>query len=146
MFTSPLPVITPTAAAESACALSTDLAPKAAGAGRRATQKVVAVSLKTGAGVESLRQAMRETLDMGDTAALRETPAVTNLRHAQLLCDARAALERAIENLRALGAGASEALVLADLAAARRAFEEMTGRRTSEDVLRRIFERFCIGK
>jgi len=41
---------------------------------------------------------------------------------------------------------ASEELVLADIAEARRAFEEMTGKRTSEDVLRRIFERYCIGK
>jgi tRNA U34 5-carboxymethylaminomethyl modifying GTPase MnmE/TrmE len=36
--------------------------------------------------------------------------------------------------------------VLADLQDARSALEEVTGRRTSEDVLRRIFDRFCIGK
>jgi tRNA U34 5-carboxymethylaminomethyl modifying GTPase MnmE/TrmE len=36
--------------------------------------------------------------------------------------------------------------VLADIADARRAFEEVTGKRTTEDVLRRIFEHFCIGK
>ena len=40
----------------------------------------------------------------------------------------------------------SEELVLADLAAARRAFDEVVGKRTSEDVLRVIFERFCVGK
>ena len=66
----------------------------------------------------------------------------------------REAVARAIENLEqagpstALGAGesASEELILADLADARRALEEVTGKRTTEDVLRRIFESFCIGK
>jgi tRNA U34 5-carboxymethylaminomethyl modifying GTPase MnmE/TrmE len=29
---------------------------------------------------------------------------------------------------------------------ARGAFEEITGRRTSDDLLAHIFERFCIGK
>ena len=41
---------------------------------------------------------------------------------------------------------ASEELVLADIADARRALEEVTGKRTTEDLLRRVFERFCIGK
>jgi small GTP-binding protein len=40
----------------------------------------------------------------------------------------------------------SEELVLADLAVARRAFEEVVGKRTPDEVLRAIFERFCIGK
>jgi tRNA U34 5-carboxymethylaminomethyl modifying GTPase MnmE/TrmE len=41
---------------------------------------------------------------------------------------------------------ASEELLLADIADARRALEEVTGKRTTEDLLRRIFEQFCIGK
>jgi tRNA U34 5-carboxymethylaminomethyl modifying GTPase MnmE/TrmE len=32
------------------------------------------------------------------------------------------------------------------LQAAREKLDEIVGRRTSEDVLRHIFERFCIGK
>jgi tRNA U34 5-carboxymethylaminomethyl modifying GTPase MnmE/TrmE len=36
--------------------------------------------------------------------------------------------------------------VLADLHAARAAFDEIVGARTPDDVLRSIFERFCIGK
>ena len=96
---------------------------------------------------------MREALDVAEP--LRDAPMVTNVRHEALLRDARESLARAIENLmqaepprRALGTGesASEELVLADLAGARRAFEEVTGKRTTDDVLRRIFERFCMGK
>ena len=112
----------------------------------------VHVSLKSGEGVDALRAAMRAALDVAEP--LRDAPMVTNERHETLLRLAREALARAIENIgqagpsTTLGTGesASEELVLADLADARRAFEEVTGKRTTEDVLRRIFERFCVGK
>ena len=80
------------------------------------------------------------------TEALRDVPIVSNLRHAALLETARAALDRALDNLRAAGEQASEEIVIADLADARAAFEDITGRRTAEDVLRHIFANFCVGK
>jgi tRNA modification GTPase len=104
----------------------------------------VVLSLKTGAGVDELRAAMRAALDVVEP--LRDAPVVTNVRHDALLRQAREALQRAIDNLAEAGESASEELVLADLGDARRALEEVTGRRTTEDVLTRIFERFCIGK
>jgi tRNA U34 5-carboxymethylaminomethyl modifying GTPase MnmE/TrmE len=36
--------------------------------------------------------------------------------------------------------------VLADVSEARGALEEITGARTSEDLLRHIFANFCVGK
>jgi tRNA U34 5-carboxymethylaminomethyl modifying GTPase MnmE/TrmE len=39
-----------------------------------------------------------------------------------------------------------EEFVLTDLQDARAALEEVTGKRTSEDLLRHIFGRFCVGK
>ena len=87
---------------------------------------------------------MRETLDVAEP--LRDAPMVTNVRHEALLRQAREAIRRARANLEEAGESASEELVLADLADARGAFEEVTGKRTTEDVLRGIFERFCIGK
>ena len=39
-----------------------------------------------------------------------------------------------------------EEFVLADLQEARSAFEEVTGKRTADDVLTHIFSKFCIGK
>jgi len=118
----------------------------------RSASSSVLLSLKSGEGVSELRAAMRAALDVAEP--LRDAPMVTNVRHETLLRQAREALARAIENIgqagpsTTLGTGesASEELVLADLADARRAFEEMTGKRTTEDVLRRIFEKFCIGK
>ena len=109
-----------------------------------ATGEPLLLSLKTGDGVDELRAAMRAVLDVAEP--LRDAPAVTNVRHETLLRQARASIARAVENVQQAGESASEELVLADIAEARRALEEVTGRRTSEDVLRRIFERFCIGK
>jgi tRNA modification GTPase len=60
-----------------------------------------------------------------------------------LLEGARASLLRADEALRA---EVSEEFPLLDLQEASAALQEITGKRTSDDLLRRIFERFCIGK
>ena len=106
--------------------------------------QAVLVSLKTGAGLRELRAAMREALDVAEP--LRDEPMVTNVRHEALLRQAHEAIRRAMANLEEAGESASEELVLADLADARGALEEVTGKRTTEDLLRRIFEKFCIGK
>jgi len=71
---------------------------------------------------------------------------VTNVRHAALLERARDALRRASEAIDAPGGPVSEEFILTDLQDAREALEEVTGKRTSEDLLRHIFSRFCIGK
>jgi tRNA modification GTPase len=72
------------------------------------------------------------------------TAAVSNARHIGLLEQARTALVAARD---AAGAGDTpEEFVLADLQAARARLDEIVGVRTSDDVLRHIFERFCIGK
>ena len=42
--------------------------------------------------------------------------------------------------------GLSEEFVLADLQLARRLLEEVTGRRTADDLLAYVFGRFCVGK
>jgi len=105
---------------------------------------VVHLSLKTREGLDELRAAMRAALDVAEP--LRDTVMVTNVRHETLLRQASEALACAIANIEQVAESASEELVLADIADARRALEEVTGKRTSEDVLRRIFERFCVGK
>lgn len=102
---------------------------------------LVAVSALTGAGLDALRLAIVRTLSGSDPT--RDLPAISNARHVALLEDARANLERG--RIAALE-GATEEFVAADLQQARERFDEIVGRRTSEDVLRHIFERFCIGK
>ena len=106
----------------------------------------VAVSSMNGDGVESLRLSIRAALDGANPATARDTAAVTNVRHAELLSRAASALRRAADAVDAPGGPVAEEFVLTDLQDARVALEEVTGKRTSEDLLRHIFSRFCIGK
>ena len=99
------------------------------------------VSARTGEGMAALRTAIAAAL--AGREPLEDAPAVTNQRHLLLL-------EQALESLRrgadALAHGAPEELALADLQEARGLLDEIVGRRTTDDILRRIFETFCIGK
>jgi tRNA modification GTPase len=108
--------------------------------------RIVAVSSKTGGGLDALRGEIRTALDAANPTTARDTAAVTNVRHIALLERARAALRRAGEAVEAPGGPVAEEFVLTDLQDARAALEEVTGKRTSEDLLRHIFSRFCIGK
>jgi tRNA modification GTPase len=101
---------------------------------------IVSVSAKTGDGLDRLRRALAAS-KTGES--LRDVPSITNVRHADLLRRAHAALERAAAAARQQ---TPEEFVLADLNEARSVLEEVTGRRTSDDVLHAIFDRFCIGK
>jgi len=101
---------------------------------------VVGVSAKTGEGMERLRQAIVCAAG-GDTT--RDVPAITNIRHVDLLERARTVLARAAA---AAAEKTPEEFVVADLTEARQLLEEVTGARTPDDVLHAIFDRFCIGK
>jgi tRNA modification GTPase len=106
----------------------------------------LAVSTKTGDGIDALRVKIRAALEGGSRVTARDTAAVTNVRHAALLDRAHAAMRRAGDALDAPGGPVAEEFVLTDLQDARAALEEVTGKRTSDDLLRHIFSRFCIGK
>jgi tRNA modification GTPase len=106
----------------------------------------LAVSSKTGDGLDALRREVRKTLEGANPATPRDTAAVTNVRHAALLQRAHVALRRAREAVETPGGPVAEEFVLTDLQDARAALEEVTGKRTSEDLLSHIFSRFCIGK
>jgi tRNA modification GTPase len=101
----------------------------------------IEASLVTLDGLEAVRRAIGEAIVGCDDC--REVPVVTNVRHVALLERARESLSRAQDRA---AAGAPEEIVLVDLSDARGALEEITGRRTSEDVLRHIFATFCVGK
>lgn len=103
--------------------------------------KAAPLSAKTGDGIAELKQTIATTLLGID--ARGEPPAITNIRHLSLAEQARASIGRAAD---ALAAGATEELVLIDLARAREALEEIIGRRAPDDLLLHIFTRFCIGK
>jgi len=103
----------------------------------------LSVSAKTGAGLDRLRDELTGILDVD---AVRDQPAITNLRHVLLVEQAHHALTRARTALAERGTAVSEEFVLADLQDARNAFEEISGRRAPDDLLAHIFARFCVGK
>jgi tRNA modification GTPase len=104
---------------------------------------VIAVSARTGDGLPQLRERLGRVLDAD---AKRERADIANVRHVALVERAHLALQRArLASTTDTGAMPEE-FVLADLQDARAALEEITGRRTSEELLAHIFTRFCVGK
>jgi tRNA modification GTPase len=99
------------------------------------------ISVLTGTGLTELRQAVLKAV--GGVEDLRDVPAVTNIRHIELMTRAQEALRRAEA---AAIANAPEEFVLSDLTEARTLLEEVTGTRTADDILGHIFASFCIGK
>ena len=102
---------------------------------------IVKATATTEAGLGALRKAL--TAELTAEEPRRDSPAITNTRHLDLLERARGELDRAAQ---AVSAETSEEFVLADLQRARAILEEITGQRTTEDLLQHIFRRFCIGK
>ena len=107
-----------------------------------ATGPSIATSAATGLGIEDLRTAVLAALRGGpgaDAASTRELGA----RHRAALDRAAAAVEKARDGRRR---GVALELLAEDLRGASEALDEITGRTTAEDVLDRIFARFCLGK
>ncbi|MGA2177926.1 MAG: tRNA uridine-5-carboxymethylaminomethyl(34) synthesis GTPase MnmE [Verrucomicrobiota bacterium] len=102
----------------------------------------VSVSCLTGAGIDDLRDAIRDALWVGGIHA-EMLQVMINARHEDALRRARAAAERAEGALRAnLGLE----LVALDLRLAANAVGEIVGKTTTEDLLDSIFSQFCLGK
>jgi tRNA modification GTPase len=99
------------------------------------------LSARSGAGLPELRAALAQLLEdsTAEAGPLRELSA----RHAAALGEARARLQAGLEAHRA---GGPAELLCEDLRAALAALDEISGASTREDVLDRIFARFCIGK
>jgi tRNA modification GTPase len=103
--------------------------------------RVVAVSAARNEGLEELRVALASLL--GAEGAGGHAGAVGNARHAEALGRARDALARASA---IAGRGAPGEIVALELRESLAAIGEVTGRSVGEDLLDRIFSRFCIGK
>ncbi|MCA9657015.1 MAG: tRNA uridine-5-carboxymethylaminomethyl(34) synthesis GTPase MnmE [Myxococcales bacterium] len=100
------------------------------------------VSVATGEGLDALRRRLREWSG-GD----RQEPWIGLARHRDRVAEANAALNSAMTQLRG---GEPLELIAFELAIAERRLAEISGRSAlgalGEDVLGRIFSRFCIGK
>lgn len=103
-------------------------------------RRFVRVSALDGAGLEDLREAVGSLAGAGDASA---GSAVANARHVEALGRARDAMARAALAARAGEPGEILALELREALAA---IGEVTGQSVGEDLLDRIFARFCVGK
>jgi tRNA modification GTPase len=92
--------------------------------------------------IDSLEDAIRDRVLNGTSESSSEV-LLSNLRHKQALERAREGLERALE---ANQRNFSPEFLSLDLGAALQALGEIVGETTSEDLLERIFNQFCIGK
>lgn len=103
----------------------------------------IAVSATEGSGLDELRRAMVDTVLPSSRRFLGKNgfkgPQVTSIRQKNLL-------EEALRLLRRVDPHSSAEYIAADLAETTEYLAEITGRITDEDVLERIFSRFCVGK
>ena len=103
----------------------------------------VAVSVKTGDGLGELKRHLREHAFRGAVDNRDEVPVVTRRRQADLLGLARDEVEGFRE---ALAGGIPPEVASAHLKSAESALEEILGVISTDDVLDRVFNDFCIGK
>lgn len=101
---------------------------------------IARISAKTGEGVPELKRRLRDVLVDSEMAA---PVVITNVRHRSALQRSRGSLLRATASL---AEGCAPEFVAMDLAEARTALEEITGAIQNDEILERIFSKFCIGK
>ena len=105
----------------------------------RAPEAIISLSSVTHEGFEALEAAIRSLYP----APKGDTSLVTNARQAD-------AIRRALDSVRAakdaLQSGMTPDVVLTEVEQAENALGELTGRTAREDMVARIFERFCVGK
>ncbi|GAA5524628.1 tRNA modification GTPase MnmE [Microbulbifer aestuariivivens] len=101
---------------------------------------VIAVSARTGAGLDALREHLKQC--MGYSGAAEGTFSARR-RHLEALERARLFIEQGAAQLHESGAGE---LLAEDLRMAQQALGEITGEVTADELLGKIFGSFCIGK
>ena len=102
----------------------------------------IVISAKTGQGMDELRDAIRQ--QCGDELdAVAVSPLVNNLRHIEALREAQQHLEAAIA---ALDEDLPCDMAGIDIENACSALGKITGNSVSDEVLKEIFSRFCLGK
>lgn len=100
-------------------------------------ERVLDISVKTGAGLDLLIQKLVEKIKA--SLGKSEAPALTRARHRDAVNEAHAALERALQ-------APLPELFAEDLRLALRALGRITGKTDVEDLLDVVFRDFCIGK
>ena len=104
---------------------------------------VVSISALRDEGIEELKKTIYSCVLHHEIKPTPEYLIVANIRHKTVLDQARDFLSNALEGIRNRS---SLEFIAFEIRSALEALGEMVGETTSEEVLNRIFEQFCIGK
>ncbi len=107
------------------------------------TLKVYHVSALTGQGIAEISQALLEFCSLDHLDQILSQTIITSERHYQSLLKTKEALSRTMNAFTQL---AHPELIMVDLNEAIDHVSEITGHNISENILDRVFEKFCIGK
>ncbi|MDL2236596.1 tRNA uridine-5-carboxymethylaminomethyl(34) synthesis GTPase MnmE [Christensenellaceae bacterium OttesenSCG-928-K19] len=101
----------------------------------------ISVSAKTGEGLALLKEKLYERANIGSD--IEQGLVITNARHREVVRNAAGQISDAID---ALNNGMDMDCVTIDLNGAWQALGEITGKTVGEEIIDRIFEKFCLGK
>jgi tRNA modification GTPase len=104
---------------------------------------MVWVSALNGKGIDDLKKTIYTSLAQRDVRATPEHLIVANIRHKTALTQIKDNLSNAMKGMEE---GTSVEFIAFEIRSALEALGELVGETTSEEVLNRIFEQFCIGK
>jgi tRNA modification GTPase len=104
---------------------------------------VVSISCLRNEGIDDLKRAIYSSLIHRDVRATPEHLILANVRHKTALAQVKDNLSNAV---RGWEEGTSLEFIAFEIRSALEALGEVVGETTTEEVLNRIFEQFCIGK
>lgn len=105
-------------------------------------QNIIYVSVKENTGIDKVTERFKEVF-FGGEIQIKDTVIISNVRHKNMLCKAVEALERAIVTIETK---MPEDFISMDLQEALSALGEITGDSVDDEIIDRIFTRFCLGK
>jgi len=109
--------------------------------GKRLNEEGIEISCKTGEGIGGLKKKIYDII-IGEENRPNGRPILITERHYNCTRRAWEALERALRERRTK----SIELIAADLKEAIEAMDEIKGKRMSDEIIEKIFAKFCIGK
>jgi tRNA modification GTPase len=105
-------------------------------------KKILEISALKGKGTDSIKKFIRDTVLKGEILT-GESAIMVNARSRESLKDA---YDELLNSLGAINEGLTEEFIAVDLKEALESFKKILGETVEEDILDRIFEKFCIGK
>ena len=105
-------------------------------------KNIVRISTKTGDGLDDLEDKIEELFNLKNLEVENEL-IITNIRHKNLIVKAKDGL---LNSINSISTGLPIDMISIDIKTAINSLGEILGESVSEDVLNRIFKKFCVGK